>query len=176
MDIPSKAGTRVFSASESLNWRALYHQLLPKIFYYFWYRTGDEQIAEDLTASTFERAWCGRSRFRKRRGKFTNWVFGIARNVALEHYRHKDEEHSLDEADQLEDGKGPDELLEAKEEKKNLEAMLSLLSSRDRELLSLKYGFEITNREIAQLTDLSESNVGTILHRAVGKMRSNWEK
>ena len=47
---------------------------------------------------------------------------------------------------------------------------------RERELIHLKYGAELTNREIAQLTGLSESNVGTILHRVAGKLRMEWEK
>ncbi len=45
---------------------------------------------------------------------------------------------------------------------------------RERELLAFKYGAELTNREIARVTKLSESNVGTILHRAVATLRSRW--
>jgi RNA polymerase sigma-70 factor (ECF subfamily) len=51
---------------------------------------------------------------------------------------------------------------------------MAALPERDRELLSLKYGAGMTNRAIARITGLTESNVGTILHRAVEKLRSEW--
>jgi RNA polymerase sigma-70 factor (ECF subfamily) len=53
--------------------------------------------------------------------------------------------------------------------------MLKELAIRERELIALKYGGGLTNREIARATGLSESNVGTILHRVVGRLRARWE-
>jgi RNA polymerase sigma-70 factor (ECF subfamily) len=55
-----------------------------------------------------------------------------------------------------------------------LTALLATLPDRDRELLSLKYGAGLTNRAIARITGLSESNVGTIVHRAVQALRAAW--
>ena len=48
------------------------------------------------------------------------------------------------------------------------------LSEREREVIALKYGAELNNRQIAALTGLSESNVGTLLHRAVRTLRAQW--
>ncbi|HKC11419.1 MAG TPA: sigma factor-like helix-turn-helix DNA-binding protein, partial [Vicinamibacteria bacterium] len=55
-------------------------------------------------------------------------------------------------------------------------ALLDELPERNRGLLALKYGAGATNRAIARLTGLSESNVGTILHRVVTALRSRWEE
>lgn len=55
-----------------------------------------------------------------------------------------------------------------------LTALTQDLSNRDRDLLALKYGAIATNREIAKLTGLSESNVGTLLHRLVQSLRARW--
>ncbi len=55
-------------------------------------------------------------------------------------------------------------------------ASLNKFPDRERELVALKYGAELTNREIARMTGLSESNVGTILNRVVAKLRNEWEK
>ena len=55
-----------------------------------------------------------------------------------------------------------------------LSALLADLPERDRELLALKYGAGATNRAIAKLTGLGESNVGTILHRVVAALRTRW--
>ncbi len=52
--------------------------------------------------------------------------------------------------------------------------LLQRLPAREQELVALKYGAEATNRAIAALTGLSESNVGTILHRVVLELRSAW--
>ena len=53
-----------------------------------------------------------------------------------------------------------------------LSALLTHLEARERELVALKYGAGLTNRAIAELTGLSESNVGTILHRVVTRLRA----
>jgi RNA polymerase sigma-70 factor (ECF subfamily) len=50
------------------------------------------------------------------------------------------------------------------------------LPERERELLSLKYGAGLTNRAIARLTGLSESNVGTLLHRTIAGLRTEWDE
>jgi DNA-directed RNA polymerase specialized sigma24 family protein len=55
-----------------------------------------------------------------------------------------------------------------------LAALLGGLAEREREILALKYGAGLTNRAIARLTGLGESNVGTLLHRTVQKLRAEW--
>jgi len=57
-----------------------------------------------------------------------------------------------------------------------LTELLRALPERERELLALKYGADATNRAIATLTGLSESNVGTILHRTIGALRARWDE
>jgi len=57
-----------------------------------------------------------------------------------------------------------------------LGVLLAQLPPRERELIALKYGGAMTNRAIAAVTGLSESNVGTILHRTIGKLRAAWEE
>jgi RNA polymerase sigma-70 factor (ECF subfamily) len=53
--------------------------------------------------------------------------------------------------------------------------MLISLPAREREIFSLKYGAQFTNRSIAKIVGLTESNVGTILHRLVSRLREQWE-
>ena len=56
-----------------------------------------------------------------------------------------------------------------------LKRLLEDLPAREQELVALKYGAEATNRAIAELTGLSETNVGTILHRVVQQLRREWQ-
>jgi len=69
-----------------------------------------------------------------------------------------------------------DEDLQRRLDYQNVIKILSAFPERERELVALKYGAELTNREIASITRLSESNVGTILHRVLGRIRNEWEQ
>ena len=82
----------------------------------------------------------------------------------------------LDEAGDLPGGPTPEEIAERRSDETRLGRLLERRTERERELLALKYGAEFTNRDIARLTGLSESNVGTILHRAVQALRDDWDK
>jgi len=73
-------------------------------------------------------------------------------------------------------GRTPEELAEERSEFERLTRLLALLPERERELLALKYGMRMTNRAIARLVGLGESNVGTILHRATGTLRAGWNQ
>jgi RNA polymerase sigma-70 factor (ECF subfamily) len=76
---------------------------------------------------------------------------------------------------QLADDRSLEEQVQRQDDLKRLAALLSQLNARERELVSLKYGAALTNRAIAAVTGLSESNVGTILNRTVQKLRDEWE-
>src|SRR5260221_4806359 len=82
------ASRRLFLAAPltSADWERLYAEQLPRIYNYFRYRVGADD-AEDLTSVTFERAWVGRHRYRRDLGAFSTWLYAIARNVAIDHYR-----------------------------------------------------------------------------------------
>lgn len=159
-----------------IDWPAIYEQALPRIFHYFCYRVGDASLAEDLTASTFEKAWKNRSTFRPNRGTAHAWLMGIARHSANDHFQKKVREIPFETVPEIRQSPSLDEDLQRKLDFQILAKRLSQLPERERELVAMKYGAEMTNREIARLTGLSESNVGTILHRVVEKLRIEWEK
>ena len=67
------------------------------------------------------------------------------------------------------------DVAQARAERERLRVLLARLADRERELVALKYGAGLTNRAIAGLTGLTESNVGVILYRAVQRLRADWE-
>lgn len=156
------------------DWEALYARELPRIYNFFRYRVGDGAVAEDLTSATFEKAWSARARYRRDLAKFSTWLFAIARNVAVDHFRRTRGEVPLDEALDRADGGSPEADAIRRSEFARLAALLRELPDRDRDLLALKFGAGLTNREIARATGLSESNVGTLCHRAVAALRAKW--
>jgi RNA polymerase sigma-70 factor (ECF subfamily) len=165
----------VASASEA-DWDVLYATEMPRVYNFFRYRVGDDALAEDLTSTTFEKAWRGRARYRRDLAAFSTWLFTIARNVAIDHYRQRRVELSLDDIHQQTDGRTPETAAEKHADFAQLSALLARLPERERELLAMKYGAGLTNREIARVTGLSESNVGTILSRTVHSLRAEWQE
>lgn len=83
---------------------------------------------------------------------------------------------ALDELLEHPDNASVDESVLHEADLAHLARLLGALPARERELVALKYGAEMSNRAIANLTGLSESNVGTILHRVVARLRAEWEK
>lgn len=161
---------------QQVEWDSVYRDFLPRIYNFFRYRTGDDLVAEDLTALTFEKAWRARKDFlRQAVGGMPAWLFAIARNVAIDHFRMNRLEVGLETVVEVSDSFSVEENFQDRDEIRRLEILLGILNPRDRELLAMKYGGELTNREIARIVGLSETNVGTILSRIVSKLRTEWE-
>ena len=160
---------------DEIDWDGVYAEQLPRVFNFFRYRCGNVADAEDLTSITFEKAWRGRDRYRRDKGAFSTWLFTIARNAAVDHYRAKAPAVPLDEAALIAAAAGtPEDETAHRSDAARLAVLLRTLPDRDRDLIALKYGAEMSNRDIARATGLSESNVGTIVYRAVQALRERW--
>jgi RNA polymerase sigma-70 factor, ECF subfamily len=174
-------GTRVLGwlvgagEREPVDWDAVYAEELPRVYNFFRYRLGNRATAEDLTSLTFEKAWRARRSYRDDRASVATWLLAIARNVAIDHFRKARPEVPLDEA-QPSGGATAEEALGRQQDLGRLADLLGRLPPREREVLALKYGADATNRAIAGLTGLSESNVGTILHRVIAGLRAQWNE
>jgi RNA polymerase sigma-70 factor (ECF subfamily) len=154
---------------------ALYDAYFQRVYNYTRYRCGDAHTADDLTAAIFERVFNHLEDYRAERGVFGAWLFVIARSVVSHHLRAEQADRwlPLDEANDYADGApSPEESLIHSETQNGLLAALSKLDERERDLLSLKFAARLTNRRIAEITDLSESNVAVILYRAIHRLRS----
>ena len=157
------------------DWDQVYTEQLPRVLNFFRYRVGHTADLEDLTARTFEKAWRARHRYRRDLAGFSTWLLSIARNVAIDHLRSRQRYEPLEAAAAVPSPDyTPEQQVVHHSEAQRLAALLETLEPRQRELIAMKYGAEMTNRAIAHATGLSESNVGTILHRAVETLRGRW--
>lgn len=166
---------RFGATSAPIDWGAIYAQELPRVYNYLRYRIGDDRLAEDLTAATFEKAWRAREDYRRDLGAFSTWLIAIARNLATDELRHRHDEIPLDRLFHNAAADDTEQTVARSAELAHLDVLMAQLPERERELLAYKYGAELTNRAIARQTGLSESNVGTTLHRIVAKLRAQWE-
>jgi RNA polymerase sigma-70 factor, ECF subfamily len=165
-----------FMETNELNWDALYAREAPRIYNYFRFRLGSDSDSdvEELTARTFEHAWRSRARYRQDLAGFATWLFKIAQNIGTDHLRARHAHLPLDAALEVITEDTPERDAEQRSNLKRLALLCKALPERERELIALKYGALINNRVIAQLMGLTESNVGTILHRVVLTLRDQW--
>ncbi len=154
--------------TEPLAFDALYREHAADVFAYVMSLLRDSASAEDVTMAAFERAFRRRESFDPRRGTERAWLFGIARNAALDELRRRKRVAPLlgDLADYAEGGERDDPLRRAA-----VRAALASLDPRERELVSLKFIAGLSNAEIADVIGTSATNAGTRLHRVVIKLR-----
>lgn len=144
---------------------SLYRRTFPRVYAYVASMLRDRSAAEEVTAQAYERAYRKRSSYRPRRGSQEAWLFGIARNAALDELRRLKRRAAEVEIAE------PDDHSEGILVRETVRAALMTLDPRERDLLALKYKAGLSNGEIARVLRVSESNVGTRLHRAMEKLR-----
>ena len=159
--------------SQPVDWDTVYASELSRVYNYFLYKICDRELAQDLTTITFERAWKTRSKYSVVIASPSTWLLGIARNVCREHFRKNKENETepLMQVEQLPSSVDVEKIFQEQQDKELLQSLLLELPEREQDLIALKYGAGLTNRAIAKMTRLSESNVGSILHRTVITLR-----
>lgn len=154
---------------------AIYDHYFPRIYNYIRYRVHDAPTADDLTADIFEQVLKKIGNYRSERAPFGAWVFAIARHTVSDHLRRQQRRQlvSLDAIMRRPSPQPePETVVSAKDTKHELLAALQQLNDRERDLIALKFTSGLTNRRIAEMTKLSESNVGVILYRAMQKLKA----
>jgi RNA polymerase sigma factor (sigma-70 family) len=168
-----KSGGRRSTQNSWERFELLYRSSRDDIFAYVATLLGDRAAAEDITALAFERAYRRRMTFDRRRGEERAWLFGIARNAALDELRRRKRLASLtvDPEDVSESGSGDDEGAEVALRRTAVRAALAELAPRDREVIALKFHAGLRNTELAKVLGVSETAAGTLLYRAMEKLR-----
>ncbi len=154
----------------------LYDRYFPQIYNYVRYRVELITDAEDLTSSIFERVFTKLESYQIERDSFTSWLFTIAHNTVTDYYRNRKQWQGLlnkvKDAPVVTGCRSPESVCISNENRHELLRAISCLSVREQDLIALKFSTGLTNRSIAKITGLSESNVAVILYRAMLRLRS----
>lgn len=152
----------------------LYETFFPKVYAMIFARLKDISAADDVVSEIFIKVALNLDRHDKKFA-FSTWLFKIASNSLADYFRSQkrnredswDEflEHKAPKCDQ------PEEKLLISELTKELLRALDKLSDRQRQIIELKYWSELSNVEIAEMLNLSASNVGFIHYQAIRKLR-----
>ena len=132
---------------------------------------GSRAAAEDVTALAFERLYRARARLDHGRGTPRAWLFAIARNAALDELRRRQRQPQSELPEELPGDRGLDEAFEQLARRATVRDALGALPLREREVVLLKFHGQLSNSELAKALDVSESNAGTRLHRALKRLR-----
>lgn len=144
----------------------IYREHAPAVTRYLLYLSGNQAMAEELTAETFYQAIVGAHRFRGE-SSLRTWLFGIARNLYLnQQRRHQRCRGPLDKATHLPAGDDPAIYILHTERQRQVVAALQTLSESDRSILLLYAREGLSYREIAHVLGLTLSAVKVRLHRA----------
>ena len=153
---------------------AVYDEHVWDVYGFLSYRVRSRETVEDVTQMTFERALKAWERFDPERASAKTWLIAIAKNLLIDHFRrdHSAQIEPLGEGDSVDLKLGgevdPEPDLGLSPE---LDAALATLGQRERELIALRFGGDMTGPEIAKLTELSLANVQQILSRGLRKLR-----
>ena len=155
---------------------ALYRRSFGRVYGYVATMLHDRSAAEEVTAQAFERAYRKRRSFRSSRGTQEAWLFGIARNAALDELRRRKRRANLEvDPEDLEAATALDQAEHAVR-RETVRAAVARLGPRERELVALKFAGGLSNDEIARVVGVSPSNVGTRLHRTMEKLRRDCDE
>ncbi|MCA9379243.1 RNA polymerase sigma factor [Candidatus Dojkabacteria bacterium] len=153
----------------------LYEHYHPHLLRFVQSKISQSEIAEDLTAQTFEKAIKNLSGFEWQDVSFSAWLYQIAKRLIIDHYR-KSSRRQMAGSDEMElvmDNSSLENQVEDELASDSIRRLLATLPARERKVAYLKFYNGYSNKVIADLTDLSETNVGTILYRIVGRLRES---
>lgn len=155
----------------------LYAEQAQGLFAFLVYRTGDATLAEDIMADTFEAAYRARRRFDRRRASERTWLYAIALNRLRDHARRAAAEARALErvAGEASSSPAPDMAFEATEARDRVLRSLSVLSDQEREAIALRFGAQLTLKEIATALDQPMTTVEGRVYRALRKLREELE-
>lgn len=145
----------------------LYDIYVKKIYNFIYYKTFHKQDAEDLTAETFLKALDKIKKFDLKKGNFSSWLYQIARNNVVDHYRQKKSYFPVDDAWDIKDNSDIERDVETKEKIEKVKQHLQKLTQEQREIVILRAWQDLSYKEIAEITGKSEPAVKMAFSRAI---------
>jgi len=149
-----------------------------KVYNFISFRINNHHDTEELVSQVFEKVIIKYYMYDNTRSTMEAWVIGIAKNIVNDYFRVLKRRNlvSIDNVLNLICGRfQPSEIVVKNEENKELIKVLNTLTDKERTIVAMKFSTGLKNKEIAQIMNLSESNVGSILFRTLKKMRAKLE-
>jgi len=148
----------------------LYSIHLDRIYRYIFYQVNDRATAEDLTEEVFLKAWRSIGKFKWKGYPFSAWLYRIARNHAIDHFRTRQQHKSLEWEFPTGDD-GPELKAEEKQMNRLISEAISSLPEQQKQLIILKFIEGMDNREIEQIMGKNQGAIRVMQMRALATLR-----
>lgn len=149
----------------------IYDAYIKKIYNFVYYKTWHQETAEDLTSQTFFKALEKIQKFNPDKGSFSNWIYRIARNNVIDHFRTSKPTTLIEDAWDLSDNTDIPADTDTKLKLDKIREGVSLLSSEQREIVILRVWEGLSHKEIAEIMQKNESAIKMNYSRAVSKLK-----
>ena len=149
---------------------ALYDRCHASVFTYIYYRVSDQECAEDLTTEVFVRMISMLPSYIDRGKPILAWLYTIAHNLVIDHYRNKKEVIPLDERMVGNNGGHPAGLYEERESQERLERAMEKLTEEQRLVIQLKFIENYGISEVAAILGRNERAIRSLQHRALAAL------
>jgi RNA polymerase sigma-70 factor, ECF subfamily len=151
----------------------IYNHYVPQIYRFIFFRVSSKTIAEDLTHESFLSAWKSIGNYTQKNLSISSWLYRIARNKVIDHYRTKKNNTSIDTDDFNESILGfyEQEDLDIALDINHIKSLINLLKTEYKEVIIMKYIEDLSHKEIAKTLDKSEGAIRLIQHRAIKSLK-----
>lgn len=150
---------------------AIYERYYQGIYNYIFYRVSDESLAQDLTSETFLKALEAIDSFNFRGAPFSSWLYKIAGNLVVDHYRRQPKQPTLRlEESQVFSSENPVDVLERGLTQHKLRKALAFLTEEQQQVIILRFVDELSNTEIAEILGKTEGAIKALQHRALAAL------
>ena len=150
----------------------VYDFFIQRIYDYLYYRTRHKQIAEDLTSLTFTKALENIKAYDENKGEFSAWIYRIARNALIDHYRAHRPTSNIEDAWEVKTESNLESDLDAQTKLEEVREYLDQLNSEHRELVVMRVWDNLSYSEIASITGKTEAALKMSMSRILSKLRS----
>lgn len=151
----------------------LYDKYVKRIYEFICFRTSHKETAEDLTSKTFMKALEGIKSFNADKGSFSSWLYTIARNSVIDHYRVSKNVSDLSQAFDLASSDDLESDQDIKNKLEEVKAYLEKLKPEQREIIMMRVWEGLSYKEIAEIIGKSEDNCKVIFSRAINLLRKD---
>jgi RNA polymerase sigma-70 factor, ECF subfamily len=152
----------------------LYDRYIERIYRFVYYKTLSKDTAEDIVSSTFLKAFEKLESFDEKKGTFSQWLYAIARNSVIDHYRTARKVENIEDVVGLGEDTRKEEKLDAEETLKVIERYIKRLNPRQREIVILRVWEEMPYKEIADVVGGSEDAVKMMYSRTIHEIREKF--
>lgn len=148
----------------------LYDLYIDAIYRFIFYKTHHRETAEDLTSVTFMKALENLQKYKEESASFKTWLYQIARNTVIDHYRTSHPTGDIEDAWELRSDDDVEAQTDLTLKLETVKAELAKLSAEQREVVTLRVWGDHSFKEIAQITGKSEAACKMSFKRTVGKL------